>query len=82
MEEVHVGRPVPVSGITIIPLEKVTVSHSNKKGRLSVYVSKEPVGVVVSSPQRKWAIDISGTQMPLETYIQEIHELQQVLDSL
>ena len=82
MKETCVGIPVIIGEITIIPLEEVSVYHDRNKGRLSVYASKGPIGIVVGSPQGKWAIDIYGGQVPLETYIQEIHGLQQVLDSL
>lgn len=82
MKEVRAGRPIIVGEVTIIPLERVSVYHSGEKGRLLVRISKEPVGIVVSSPQGKWAVDIYGGQVPPETYIQEIHGLQQVWDSL
>ena len=82
MKEVHVGRPIIVGETTIIPLERVRVSHSTEKGGLSAYISKEPIGIVISTPQGKWAVDICGGQVTLEAYIQEIPGLQQVLDSL
>ena len=75
------GTAIIIGEITIIPLEEVTVYHGRNKGGLSVYVSKGPIGVVIGSRQGKWAIDIHGGQVPVETYIQEIHGLQQVLDS-
>jgi len=82
MKETSVGTPVTIGEITIIPLEEVSVHYDRNKGGLLFYVSKRPIGVVIGSPQGKWAIDIYGDQVPLETYIQKIHGLQQVLDSL
>ena len=82
MREVRVGRQIIVGETTIIPLERVSVYYDSHKGRLSAYISKEPIGIVIASPQGKWAMDIYGAPVPLETYVQEIPGLQQVLDSL
>ena len=82
MSEVRVGEPVVIGEVTIVPLERVSVYRDSGKNRLSVYISKEPVGVMISSPEGKWAVDIYGEQMPLEAYIQEIHGLREVWDSL
>ena len=82
MKEVRVGRPIIVGEMTIVPLERVSVYHDSKRGRFWAYTSKESIGIVISSPQGKWAVDICGVQVPLETYIQEIRGLQQVLDGL
>lgn len=82
MKQIRVGRPVIVGKTTIIPLERVSIYHDSKEGRISVYTLKEPIGIVISSLQGKMALDICGEQVPLETYIQEVDGLQQVLDSL
>ena len=82
MKEIRVGRPVIIGEVTIVPLERVSVYHGSRKGGLSLYISKEPIGVVISSAQGKQAFNMSGERVPLETYTQEIDELQQVLDSL
>jgi len=82
MKQVCVGRPVTVGEATIVPLEEVTVYyHSNRAGFLA-YVCKEPLGIIISSSQGKWAVDICGEPMPLKTYIQTVDGLQQVLDAL
>ena len=84
MKEMRIGKPITVGDTTIIPLEResIRVHHAGKKDGLSVQFSKEPIGIVVGTPQGKWAIDIHGEQVPLESYIREFHGLQEVLDSL
>ena len=82
MKEARVGRPITIGETTIIPLERVSAHHDSGKGRLSAYFSKEPIGIVIGSPQGKWAMDIYGTPVPLKTYIQEVPGLQHVLDRL
>ena len=82
MKETRVGKPVAVGDITIVPLERVSVHHAGGKGRVSVFVSREPIGVVVTSPRGQQAISVSGEEVPLATYIQDIEGLQEVLDGL
>lgn len=82
MKELHVTKPLKVGEIALIPLERISVRRHSAKERFLVYLSKEPAGIVIDSPQGRWAIDICGEQVPLETYIREVEGLQQVLDSL
>ena len=82
MKQVRLGRPVIVGETTIVPLEEVTVHYRSKKAGVLAYVCKEPLGIIIGTPQGKWAVDICGEPMPLETYIQTVDGLQQVLDAL
>ena len=82
MKEARVGTPIILGQITIIPLEEVSLHHDFSGGGLFVYASKEPIGIVVGSPEGKYAIDIHGQHVALEPYVQKIHKLQQLLDSL
>ena len=82
MKQVRVGRPVTVGEAIIVPLEEVTVYCRSKKAGLLAYVCKEPVGIIIGTPQGRWAVDVCGEPMPLEPYIQTVDGLQQVLDAL
>ena len=82
MKEARIGRPITLGETTIIPLERVSLYYDSRKGGLSAYLSKEPIGIVIGSPQGKWAMDICGAPIPLESYVQEIRGLGKVLDSL
>ena len=82
MKERHTDTTVTVGEMTIIPLKEISMYYVNNTEILSVYASSEPIGIVIDSPQGKWAIDVHGEQVPLDTYIQEIHGLQQILDNL
>ena len=83
MKEDRIGSPITVGDITVIPLEKVSLYHVNTKEGFTMYFSKEPVGIAISSPQRKWAIDIiDGEEVPLESYYEQFDDLQQILDNL
>ena len=82
MKQVRIAKPVVVSGITIVPLERVSIYQGNIKGRFLFYASKEPVGVVVDSPQGRCTLNICGEKVSLETYTQEVDGLQKCLDNL
>ncbi len=82
MKETHAGSPIRVGDVTIVPLERVAVHHGVRKGRLWAYVSKMPVAIVVVSRQGRWALDIRGERVPLETYVEQIDGLRSVLDSV
>ena len=82
MKQVRVGRPVTVGEAIIVPLEEVTVYYRSKKAGLLAYVCKEPLGIIIGTPQGRWAVDVCGEPMPLEPYIQTVDGLQQVLDGL
>lgn len=83
MKEDRIGSPITVGEITVIPLEKVSLYHVNTKEGFTMYFSKEPIGIAISSPQRKWAIDIiDGEEVPIESYYEQFNNLKQILDNL
>jgi len=82
MNKCSVGQPVIINGITIIPLEEVYLYCDKREDGIWAYASKQPVGVVVISPQFKLAIDIQGEKLDLNTCIQDFGGLQQVIDTL
>jgi hypothetical protein len=76
------GNPITVGDVKLIPLERVSMqSDSSKKGAF-LYVTKEPIGVVIISSHGRSATDINGDSVPLETYLRQINGLQAILDSL
>ena len=76
------GQPINIGEMTLIPLERVMVSNIGGKGRFSLYASKKPIGIVFCTSQRRWAINMDGKQSVLETLLQEIEGLQEVMDRL
>ncbi len=83
MKEKRIGSPITVGEITVIPLEKVSLYHVDTKEGFTMYFSKEPIGIAISSPQRRWAVDVkSGEELPIESYYEQFDDLQQILDNL
>lgn len=82
MKARHADTAVVIGEITIIPLKEINTYYVNNRDSLSVYASSEPIGIVINSRQGKWAIDVQGKQVPLETYIREIPGLKHTLENL
>ena len=82
MKENRVGRPLTIGEIIIIPLEEIYIYCNKREDGIWAYALKQPVGVVITSPQVKLAIDIHGEKLDLNTCMQDFGGLQQVLDNL
>ncbi len=82
MKKMQAGNPITVGDVKLIPLERVFVHGDNSKKGLFLYVTKEPIGVVIVSPQGRSATDINGNSVPLETYLQQVSGLQEILNNL
>jgi len=82
MKENRVGQPSTIGEIIIIPLEEVYLYCDKREDGIWAYASKQPVGVVIISPQFRLAIDIQGGGLDINTCIQDFGGLQQVIDNL
>lgn len=82
MKDTLAGTPIHLDGMSIIPLELITYYHGRKGRGFLVYASKEPIGIVISSPKGKWAMDIEGNPVSLQAYIETVDGLGQILDEL
>ena len=77
--EVIVDSSVAVGGVTVIPVVEVSLSHWRVKGGFAFYGAKRPVGLVVVSPAGKKAFRITGEEVALETLVQEVTGIEDVL---
>lgn len=82
MKENRVGQPTTIGEITIIPLEEICLYCDKSEDRIWVYAFKQPIGVVIISPQFKHVLDIQGEELDLNTCIQDFEGLQRVIDNL
>ena len=82
MKENRVGQPSTIGEIIIIPLEEIYLYCDKREDGIWAYASKQPVGVVVISPQFKLAIDMQGGELDINTCIHDFVGLQQVMDNL
>lgn len=82
MRNVHAGTPIRVGATTIVPLEQIKLHCRSGRNVFFFCASKEPVGLVINSPLGRWAINLDGERVPLETFSQEVDGLQQVLEGI
>ncbi len=81
-KEVEIGSPVTVAGVTLIPLIKVSLNYWRRNGSLSFLGVKQPIGVVIVSPSAKRAFRITGEEVPLDQFIQEVPGIKEVLEGI
>ena len=78
-KEVEIGNPVTIAGVTLIPVIKVSLNYWRRNGDISFFGAKQPIGVVVVSPSAKRAFRITGEEVPLDQFIQEVPRIKEVL---
>ena len=81
-KEVEIGNSVTVAGVTLIPVIKVSLNYWRRNGSLSFFGVKQPIGMVVVSPSGKRALRITGQEVPLDQFIQEVPGMKEVLEGI
>lgn len=81
-KEIEIGSPVTVAGVTLIPVIKVSLNYWRGNGSLSFFGVKQPIGMVVVSPSGKRALRITGQEVPLDQFIQEVPGMKEVLEGI
>ena len=68
--------------MTLVPIVKASLNYWHGKGRLSFFGIKQPVSVVVVSPQTKRAFRINGEEVSLDQLIKEVPGIKEVLEGM
>ena len=84
MEEgkITAETPVTIAGVTIIPIVRTSTNHWSHNGCFAFLGSKQPVSIIVASPETKKAFRINGEEVPLEQLIEEAPFIKEILESL
>jgi len=80
IEEVKAGQPIRVGEITLVPIESTFVSCVGMEGVAVVRGSKGLAGIVVVSGENRYAIDLTGEEVPIDRYLKQVPELARLLD--
>ena len=75
IEEVKAGQPIGVGEITLVPLERTFVSCVGMEGVVVVRGSKGLAGIVVVSGKNRYAIELTGEEVPMDRYLYQVPEL-------
>ena len=81
-EEIRIEAPSTLAGITLVPVVKARLNCWHGKGRLSFFGIKQPVSVVVVSPQTKRAFRIDGEEVSLDQLTKEAPGIKEILEGL
>ena len=80
-EKIEPGAPVTIAGVTLLPIVKTRLDYWQGKGGFSSIGIKQPVGIVVISPQSKQAFRISGEEVALDQLLEEVPEIKALLEA-
>lgn len=79
MNELRIGTPVHIAGLTLVPVERIQVQT---KGDWGLYASKEPFAVIVNRDNHKQAFDCQGEERPIEELMEQLPQLGELLQEL
>jgi hypothetical protein len=80
MEEkkIVISKPISVTGITLIPVTKISTNLWSARAGEAFLAAKQPIAIVVVSPQVKRAYRITGEEVSLDELIQEVPGLKDI----
>jgi hypothetical protein len=79
-KEINAESPVTIYGMTLIPVVEVSLNHWQGKAGLSFFGVKKPVGMILVSPSGKKAFRMTGEEVPLEQFMQEVPNINEVIE--
>ena len=82
IEEAKAGQPIRVGEITLVPIERTFVSCIGMECGAVVRGSKGLAGIVIVSGNNRYAIDLTGEEVPMDRYLKQVPELVRLLDRL
>ena len=81
-KEVSIINPMPVMGLTLIPVVESSLGYGYGKSGISFFGIKQPIAVVVVTPSAKKVIRTTGEEVSLGQFIQEMPEAKEILESI
>ena len=80
--EIRIEAPLAVAGVTLVPIVKAWLNCWHSKGRLAFFGIKQPVSVVVVSPQAKRAFRTNGEAVSLDQLTKEVPGIEETLEGI
>lgn len=78
-EEISVGDPIEVAGVTVVPIVHTRVSAQKRHGAMTCSALKHVLGIVVLTPTGRRALTAEGEEVPIEEYLHLAPALRSVL---
>ena len=81
-KEIGIDNPVAVAGVTLVPVVQISLDYRQVNGGSSFFATKQPIGIVATSPSGKKAFLMSGEEVSLDHLSQEVPGLKEKLERL
>jgi len=81
-EEIRIEPPTTVARITLVPVVRSSIGSWQGKRRFSFFGLKQPVSVLVVSPQGSRAFRMDGEEIPLDELIREVPGIKDILEGI
>ncbi len=69
MKDKRLGKKIYFSEFIITPVEQVEINGSHHRYGVTVFAECEPLGVIIESADKRWAIDINGRPISVDELI-------------
>jgi hypothetical protein len=81
-KEVTIGAPVRIAGITLIPVTEMSMKSWQWKRDMVVSGTKQPLSLVILSPEHRQAFRISGEEVSLDELIREFPGIKDRMEEI
>ena len=81
-KKVSTYDPLLIKGLTLIPVVEVSLNCWNKGKGISISGTNQPIAIVVISPSDKKVIRITGEELSLDQFTQEVPDIKETLEKV
>lgn len=82
MSQLSAGAPLSTAGVTLVPIESVSIYKEKQRQGFWAYGSKEPVAFVICDTQGFRVINLGESEVSLESLQRKVPHLDSVLTAL
>jgi len=81
-EEISTGQYIYVGELTLLPIIRTYMSCRNVNNGIACFGTKTPIGIIVISPDWRRALNITGEEVPLDEYLEQVPEVKELLQNM
>ena len=81
-EEISAGQLITVGELTLLPIIRTYMSCQKVNKGIACFGSKIPIGIIVISPSWRCVLTITGEEVPLDQYIEQVPEVKELLQNI
>lgn len=81
MKKLCAGKPVEIAGVTLIPVEWMTISAQQESGHTWLQATKEVVAMLICEADKTHLLDVNGESLPLEYWLPKVEGLESAVQA-